>query len=666
MMAMVRENRPVFNKAKTLWGRSMFGSFGGQAAAKSEYPANAWSSRERRLGTAAGIALTLSVCAASGAQAQCTGTGTLPGVGAALGITTLTNSIAGAANSTISTIGNMDTAFLAQGNAFVGSPKSEAPDFTASGVWVRGIGGYLNTTSTGTLGNVSIVGIPIPGTVSCNTSVHQDYAGVQFGYDLAKLNLGGSGENVHFGVTAGYASSDVTDNFGDSGTIQVPFIGAYSVLTYGRLFADFLTRFNFFENAITAPSIGISNQNFDASGISFSASVGYQFDLGHNWFFEPSLSVLHSTVRVDTLNIAGAGIVPSGFFAFDDIESTLGRAGARVGTSFETGGWALQPFVAASVWNEFEAPSTATFSAPLFIGVPGFPPLLNGTLSSTRIGTFGQYSAGLAAHILDTGWLGYIRVDYKDGEFVNGLGVNGGLRYQLDPVAMAAAPGVFKAPVYKAPAALPYVWTGFYGGAIVGAEAGETRWFFPAAATQTTPGVNGILGGAEIGYNQQIGSWVLGVEADAAWTNGNGAQSCPNGFFFTCHNAVDPLVTGTGRLGYAWNRTLFFVKGGVAWMDGSISATCNVPNGVPVFCNAQTQTLSESRVGGTVGAGVEFGLTANWSAKAEYDYLDFGTATLTFPSAGGVAAFPVQVREAINEVKIGVNYRFPVTPFVAQ
>ena len=285
--------------------------------------------------------------------------------------------------------------------------------------------------------------------------------------------------------------------------------------------------------------------------------------------------------------------------------------------------------------------------------------MVTGTLSSSRVGTYGDYSAGIAAQVLNTGWLSYVRVDYLDGEFINGWGVNGGLRYELDPGAGGGSAGVFKAPVFKAPGAAPYVWTGLYGGALLGAEFGETRWFFPATSNQTTPGVNGILGGLDFGYNQQIGSWVLGVEGDVVWTNGNGAEACPNAFFFTCHESARTLATGTGRLGYAWDRTLVYVKGGGAWLNGSARATCNDPTGA--LCGGfVSQSANESRFGPTVGAGVEFGLTQNWSAKAEYDFLDFGTATF------GLDTVTERIRENISEVKIGVNYRFPVTSILAR
>jgi opacity protein-like surface antigen len=606
------------------------------------------------LGSAA-LALSLcSVATSAHAQANCTASGPL---GAAAAIFPLAGSTTATANSIVSTISNIDTAFLAQGSAFVGSPKSDTADFTAGGAWVRGIGGRVDTNSTGTVANVAIAGAPLPGNVVCNTSVHQTYAGVQVGQDIGKLNLGGTGENVHFGVTAGYVGSSATDTNGGSGSIQAPFIGFYSVLTYGNFFADFLTRFNSIESSITASAIGINNQNLDARGISFSASGGYRFDLGNNWFVEPSVALISSTVKVDTLHISGNGsgvIVPPGFFQFNDIQSTLGRAGVRVGTSFVSGNLSLQPFATASVWHEFEGDATGTFSTCV---IPCGAIPLTGTLNSTRIGTYGQYSAGIAAQVVDTGWLSYVRVDYKKGDNIDALGVNGGLRYEFDPLkALRAAPGIYKAPkkapVYKAAAAEPpYSWTGFHVGGFVGADSGATTVRFPNV--ESLPRIAGILAGGEAGYDYQIGPWVLGLAGDAAWTNSNGAENCIT-FNFTCHSNVNTLATGTGRIGLAWDRVLFYAKGGVAWENGSVSYTCNA-----IGC--ASQSASQSRTGWTAGAGVEFGLARDWSAKAEYDYLDFGNQTGVI-----LAPFVVQFRESINEAKIGVNYRFGPMPVVAR
>ena len=75
-------------------------------------------------------------------------------------------------------------------------------------------------------------------------------------------------------------------------------------------------------------------------------------------------------------------------------------------------------------------------------------------------------------------------------------------------------------------------------------------------------------------------------------------------------------------------------------------------------------TLSENRTGGTIGIGVEYAFLSNWSAKLEYDYMDFGSRNLTFlgTPCGGVSAITCvnneSVRETVSVVRAGVNYRF--------
>jgi outer membrane autotransporter protein len=98
-----------------------------------------------------------------------------------------------------------------------------------------------------------------------------------------------------------------------------------------------------------------------------------------------------------------------------------------VGTSVTAGNIAWQPFAAASVWREFDSDVTSTF---LTNQCPcGAPVSLN--ISTSRVGTFGQFGLGTAAQITNTGWLGFVRADYRTGEEIHGWDVTGGIRYQF-------------------------------------------------------------------------------------------------------------------------------------------------------------------------------------------------------------------------------------------
>ena len=119
-------------------------------------------------------------------------------------------------------------------------------------------------------------------------------------------------------------------------------------------------------------------------------------------------------------------------------------------------------------------------------------------------------------------------------------------------------------------------------------------------------------------------------------TNVNGAGFASA--YFTVEDKTNWMATVTGRLGYSWGRTLFYVKGGAAFEDGRVSATCYNPQGAAlgnpctnaagaVFASGTGFSISYTRVGWTLGFGTEFDLGKNWSAKAEYDYLSFGRHT---------------------------------------
>ena len=155
----------------------------------------------------------------------------------------------------------------------------------------------------------------------------------------------------------------------------------------------------------------------------------------------------------------------------------------------------------------------------------------------------------------------------------------------------------------------------------------------------------GALGGGQIGYNHQFSNnWVLGFEGDIGAANVRGARTSGGQFahtgftsvLFTSQDKTNWMATATARLGYAWGRTLYYVKGGAAFEDSTVSATCNNPQGAAngTVCSNQAGVLiasgsgfstSRTRVGWTVGYGTEFDLGKNWSAKAEYDYLSFGS-----------------------------------------
>jgi outer membrane autotransporter protein len=328
----------------------------------------------------------------------------------------------------------MDTAFLAQGSAFVTSPASQNPDQPFAGLWSRLVGGQATTSSTGTVNGAQVFSLPVPGTTTCVSNVRQQYGGVQVGADVGRLNFGASGANIHFGVTGGYALSNSSDNsVPTSAEVQAIFVGGYATLTKGSFFADLMVRGNFYQiQQLESSFLEEHSGGFNANGISVSGSAGYNFAIANSsWFVEPSAGFVYSVVKSDQWIIPGnspvGGFVSPGTVKFDDIKSTLGRLGVRFGTNVNFGNVDVQPFVTASLWHEFEGSSAANYN-----GISGGQSTVF-QVSSTRLGTYTQYSAGASARLANTAWAGYARLDIREGSNLQGIGMNGGLRYSFTP-----------------------------------------------------------------------------------------------------------------------------------------------------------------------------------------------------------------------------------------
>jgi len=611
-----------------------------------------------------------------------------------------------------------NTAFLTQSTAFVSAPGNPQPDQPGGGVWGRAVGGQVDIKSTSS--NNFTIQQP-PGTqisansVPCNTTTRSTFDGVQVGSDVARLNL--NGWNVHLGATAGalyfnnsaVGGSTVIQPFAPgaaqisttqvpfASSAQVPFIGAYATATYGGFFADFLIRADAYQMSFDSASNNLYGQKGNAHGIAVGGSIGYNYQIPNagGWFIEPSAGLLYSRVKVDDFNLANSptGFVPingslvgvtlPGTLSFNDITQTIGRFGLRVGTSFSYGRLTLQPFAAASVWHDFAGNATATFtSCPGCLVAGPIPALAQNTYSGTNIGTYGQYSLGISGALANTGWAAFARVDYRNGSNLTGWDGTGGFRYSFTPEAIVRTAMPVKAPVLKAPPS-PEVttWNGFYVGAFGGAEIGRAHWGYPVGAVD--PRVAGILGGVNAGYNWQNGPWVFGLEGDVTGSDAKGGIACnalslQGGissplYEMTCNARSSWIATVTPRIGLAWDRALFYVKGGLAVAREEFSATCNFgpTNGVllsafaipgqscaPVFPTSRFSisngfSASDVRAGWTIGSGVQFALTQQWSTKIETDYTVFDNHTLTASDGN-----QLNLGMHVWQTKIGFNYRF--------
>jgi outer membrane immunogenic protein len=191
---------------------------------------------------------------------------------------------------------------------------------------------------------------------------------------------------------------------------------------------------------------------------------------------------------------------------------------------------------------------------------------------------------------------------------------------------------------YKAPAYVTgYNWTGFYLGLNGGGAWGNSDWNGFALSNSPSGGMIGLTAG----YNWQgMGSpWVFGLEGDVDWAFIKDNVACPVGL--ACETKNNWFGTVRGRVGYAWDRIMPYITGGLA--VGDIEATRTAFVGV-----------SDTNAGWTIGTGIEGAIAGNWTAKVEYLYADLGDVGCSAIACG--IATNVDLR--LNILRGGVNYRF--------
>lgn len=202
----------------------------------------------------------------------------------------------------------------------------------------------------------------------------------------------------------------------------------------------------------------------------------------------------------------------------------------------------------------------------------------------------------------------------------------------------AVAPVAYAPPVYN--------WSGFYIGGNIGGGFADSSWSDPFTGASNTFNKDGFIGGGQVGANIQFNWLVLGVEGDFDWTGLKGGGTDAIGDSISTR--TDWTATATGRIGAAFDRLLVYGKGGVAFAHDR--STLN-----DVFGGSASTDLN--RTGWTAGAGLEYALDRNWSARLEYDYLGFGSQTLNLPTAS-LPGYASNASLDVQEVKAGINYRF--------
>ena len=223
----------------------------------------------------------------------------------------------------------------------------------------------------------------------------------------------------------------------------------------------------------------------------------------------------------------------------------------------------------------------------------------------------------------------------------------------------------------KVPASLPAPapnWTGCYIGGNGGGVWVRKNW--SRATTGEIMGshdADGGLGGIQGGCDYQTGPWVFGIQGDYDWINANGSNIDLTQPFVQVldQSRIEGVGSVTGRVGYAWDRFLGYVKGGAAWERDRYSLSFGP--GAPVTLAGLISTASETRQGYTVGIGGEYAFWKSLSVFVEYDYYGFGTRTNTFTNVttGAVQLFNIGEHKSI--VKAGLNWKFDwAQPVVAK
>ncbi len=214
-------------------------------------------------------------------------------------------------------------------------------------------------------------------------------------------------------------------------------------------------------------------------------------------------------------------------------------------------------------------------------------------------------------------------------------------------------------------------WQGFYVGLFAGAAWGDvdatelfnvpTLTYYNGFGANYTLDGTGFFGGAQAGYNWQIDQFVLGVEGELGYMNLKDSVLDPNSLLLPVPDTETKFDSDfygalTGRVGFAVDQVLLYAKGGVAFLnaDATTLDACNVGGCGALLINA---TGSDTMVGWTLGGGLEYAFTPNWSIKAEYMYFDFGDFDISGLASNGLV-YTQNFDVTAHTAKVGINYRF--------
>ena len=230
-------------------------------------------------------------------------------------------------------------------------------------------------------------------------------------------------------------------------------------------------------------------------------------------------------------------------------------------------------------------------------------------------------------------------------------------RSLLAVIATAAA--VASVPVHaadmrmpvKAPPPVPppviYNWSGLYIGGHLGGARAERCLSVDEWDAEVCHDKTGWLGGGQIGYNFQAGQFVFGVEFSGSFSGlGGESRDFPN----CCDDARltsdgKSLLLLTGRVGFAADRALFYITGGGAWSRNKVTLWTDC-------CGVFSRDID--RQGWTIGGGIEYGITPNFSIAGQYNFVDLGGKDVVF----GLNDFHGHTSNELHVFTVRLNYRF--------
>ena len=223
--------------------------------------------------------------------------------------------------------------------------------------------------------------------------------------------------------------------------------------------------------------------------------------------------------------------------------------------------------------------------------------------------------------------------------------------------ALAAAGHASAADLTETPVAASYNWSGLYIGANGGWGSSHSCWdasFFGLSFSEGCHNATGGALGGQIGYRWQRNDWVFGVEAQGDWADLKGSNQSEFIPVFTNRSRVDGFGLLTAQIGYSFSNALVYVKGGAAVTRNHFEVVTTFPPNT-----LAGTTDDQTRWGGALGAGVEYGFAPNWSLAIEYDHLFMPDKTTDFASIGLPFPFGTdRISQSVDLVGLHLNYRF--------